>query len=38
MNDNEQGYSPLFYWALIIGIIGVVGFIIVAGGVAGGGL
>lgn len=37
MND-EQGYSPIFYWMLILGIIGVVGFIIVAGGVAGGGL
>lgn len=35
MND-EQGYSPIFYWMLILGIIGVVGFIIVAGGVAGG--
>lgn len=33
---DEQGYSPIFYWMLIIGIVGLVGFLLVAGGVAGG--
>ena len=35
MND-EQGYSGTFYVMLIIGIVGVVGFFVVAAGAAGG--
>ena len=31
---DDQPYSPLFYWMLILGIVGVVGFLIVAGGAA----
>jgi len=27
---DEEGYSPIFYVALVVGIIGVIGFIIVA--------
>lgn len=38
MNDNEQGYSPIFYIMLGLGIVGLLGFLLVAGGVAGGGL
>lgn len=34
--DEEQGYSGVFYIMLIIGIIGVLGFFIVAAGAAGG--
>ena len=34
--DNNEGYSPLFYWMLLIGIIGVLGFFVVAAGAAGG--
>ena len=37
MNDDNQGYSPLFYIALILGIVGILGFFIVAAG-AGAGL
>jgi hypothetical protein len=33
---EEQGYSPLFYVMLILGIVGVVGFLIVGAGAAGG--
>lgn len=33
---NNEGYSPLFYWMLLIGIIGVLGFLIVGAGAAGG--
>lgn len=33
---DDQPYSPIFYWMLILGIVGVVGFLIVAGGAAGG--
>lgn len=33
---NEQPYSPIFYVMLIIGVIGVIGFFIVAAGAAGG--
>ena len=33
---EEQPYSPLFYIALILGIVGVVGFLIVGAGAAGG--
>ena len=35
MND-DQGYSDTFYVMLIIGIVGVVGFFIIAAGAAGG--
>lgn len=33
---DDQPYSPAFYWMLILGIVGVIGFLIVAGGAAGG--
>lgn len=33
---NEQPYSPIFYVMLIIGVIGVIGFFIVAAGATGG--
>ena len=33
---EEQGYSPLFYVMLIVGIVGVLGFLIVGAGAAGG--
>lgn len=33
-NDNN-GYSPMFYIMLIVGIIGVLGFVLVAAGGAG---
>jgi hypothetical protein len=36
MNNNEQGYSRLFYVMLILGIVGVLGFFAVAAGAAGG--
>ena len=35
-NEEEGGYSDLFYAMLILGIIGLVGFVLVAGGAAGG--
>lgn len=31
-NNNEGGYSDLFYVMLIVGIIGVIGFVLVAAG------
>lgn len=34
--EEPQGYSPLFYVMLLIGIIGVLGFLIVGGGAVGG--
>ena len=34
--DDEQGYSPVFYIALVLGIVGLLGFLLVAGGAAGG--
>lgn len=34
--NEEEGYSGLFYVMLIIGIVGVIGFFIVAAGAAGG--
>lgn len=34
--EEEGGYSGIFYVMLIIGIIGVLGFFIVAAGAAGG--
>ena len=33
---NEEGYPPIFYVMLVLGIIGIVGFFIVAAGAAGG--
>lgn len=35
---NLTGYSGLFYVMLILGIIGVIGFLIVASGAAAGGM
>jgi hypothetical protein len=32
---DDQGYSPMFYVMLIVGIIGLLGFVIVAGGAGG---
>lgn len=36
VNDPEKGYSGLFYVMLIIGIIGVIGFFVVASVAVGG--
>jgi hypothetical protein len=36
MQDEEQGYSGFFYLMLIIGIIGTIGFILVAAGASAG--
>ena len=36
MEEEQGGFSDLFYVMLILGIIGLVGFVIVAGGAAGG--
>ncbi len=33
---EEQPYSPLFYVALILGIVGVLGFLLVGGAAVGG--
>lgn len=33
--DNPEGYSPLFYVMLALGIIGVLGFLLVAAGAGG---
>lgn len=30
--DDKEGYSPLFYIMLIVGIVGVLGFVLVAAG------
>lgn len=38
MMDQQSGYSNLFYVMLIVGIIGVVGFFVVAAGAAAGGI
>jgi hypothetical protein len=32
MDDHEDGYSGMFYVMLIVGIIGVLGFVLVAAG------
>jgi hypothetical protein len=32
MNEDQDGYSGLFYVMLVIGIIGVLGFVLVAAG------
>lgn len=38
MDDEEgEGYSPIFYVMLLLGIVGVVGFFMVAAGAAVGG-
>lgn len=34
MEDNE-GYSPMFYIMLLVGIVGVLGFVLVAAGAGG---
>lgn len=34
--EEEGGYSGIFYVALIMGIVGVLGFFVVAAGAAGG--
>ncbi len=34
--DNNEGYSNTFYVMLILGIVGVLGFFMVAAGAAGG--
>jgi hypothetical protein len=31
-NDEKDGYSTLFYFMLALGIIGVLGFVVVAAG------
>jgi hypothetical protein len=36
MNEEEGGYSGLFYMMLALGIVGLLGFLAVAAGVAGG--
>jgi hypothetical protein len=36
MQDDNEGYTPIFYVMLIIGIVGVLGFFIVAASAAGG--
>ncbi len=33
--DSQDGYSSIFYLMLIIGIIGVFGFVVVAAGAGG---
>lgn len=35
MNDDDDGNSGLFYFMLIVGIIGTIGFLLVAAGAAG---
>jgi hypothetical protein len=34
--NSEQGYSPLFYVMLALGIVGTIGFFVIAAGAAGG--
>lgn len=36
MDEEQGGYSDLFYVMLVIGIIGVLGLLVVASGAAGG--
>lgn len=36
MDENNEGYSNLFYVMLVLGIVGVIGFFVVAAGAAGG--
>ncbi len=35
MDEQEEGYSGMFYLMLVVGIIGVLGFVVVAMGGAG---
>lgn len=37
-NDPEEGFSSLFYLMLLLGIVGLVGFLFIAGGAASGAL
>lgn len=30
--DEQEGYSPMFYIMLLVGIIGVLGFVLIAAG------
>jgi hypothetical protein len=30
--EEQEGYSPLFYFMLLLGIVGVLGFVLVAAG------
>lgn len=32
MNEQQDGYSGMFYIMLIVGIVGVLGFVLVAAG------
>lgn len=32
MDNQEEGYSGMFYLMLVVGIIGVLGFVLVAAG------
>lgn len=32
MDNQEEGYSGMFYLMLIVGIVGVLGFVLVAAG------
>ena len=34
--DNNEGYSPIFYWMLALGIFGLLGFLLVGAGAVGG--
>jgi hypothetical protein len=36
MEEQDEGFSSIFYIMLILGIIGVIGFLFVAAGAAGG--
>lgn len=36
MDEDNEGYSNLFYVMLVLGIVGVIGFFVVAAGAAGG--
>lgn len=35
MDEEKDGYSAMFYIMLIVGIVGVLGFVLVAAGAAG---
>lgn len=37
MDDSQEGFGGCFYVALLMGIVGVVGFLVVAGGAMAGG-
>ena len=36
MDEDNNGYSNLFYVMLVLGIVGVIGFFVVAAGATGG--